>query len=152
VDLHLGNTEQAYQYLKTAFRLGHDESSLLFYLARTLRLKGSGGAAEHLLHKLLDRNKNDVGALAELGKLKMEEKKFHKAIDLFDQALVVSGNAPPLHNNIGVCFLRLGDRERAAEHFEKALKIDPQYLPAHRNLQMLLDATIDDSSLESTVL
>jgi 4-hydroxybenzoate polyprenyltransferase len=138
IDLHRGNTESALRHLDAGYRLGYDESSLLFYLARVLHLEGKDLEAERLLRRLLARNKNDVAVLAELGKLKMQSGDLEEALRIFTRALGVSEHNPLLHNNLGVCYLRLKDFERAAVHFKKALQINPHYLPAQRNLQMLL--------------
>jgi Tfp pilus assembly protein PilF len=38
------------------------------------------------------------------------------------------------HNNLGVLLLRAGDRMAARRHFEDALRHQPDYLEARRNL------------------
>lgn len=51
--------------------------------------------------------------------------------------------APALYCNMGNAFFRMGDNARAVLYYERALRIDPSYEPAHANLgyvsQMLHD-------------
>jgi 4-hydroxybenzoate polyprenyltransferase/tetratricopeptide (TPR) repeat protein len=149
---HLGSPDTALEYLTTAYRLGYDESSLLFYLARVLHLQRKTSDSERLLLTLLDRRRDDVAALAELGKIRMETGQLNQAIKLFQQALAISTQSPSLHNDVGVCYLKLGDYKRAATYFENALQINPHYLPAKRNLQMLREVPSNSLSPASTAL
>jgi 4-hydroxybenzoate polyprenyltransferase/tetratricopeptide (TPR) repeat protein len=152
VEMHLGEHDDALTYLLTAYRLGYDESSVLFYLARALQGKGDLDRSEKLLRILLDRNPGDASALAEMGKLRMGEREYEEAIKLFERALSVSDRSPVLHNNIGVCYLRIGNRARAAEFFKRALYIDPHYLPAQRNLELLANSKRESPSAEPPAL
>ncbi len=45
--------------------------------------------------------------------------------------------APGLHNNLGLCYYRLGELAAAAQHFAQALALDPQYARAHFNLGLV---------------
>ena len=152
IHFHRGSIKDAHRYLTIAYELGHNESSLLFYLARVLHSEGNIEQSEKVLRKLLSKKRNDAAALAELGKIKMELKQYHAAIKLFNRALPAAGHTSLLHNNIGVCYLRLGDRAQAQEYFEKALQSDPHYVPAQHNLQKLHNANPNSSSPEPTAL
>lgn len=124
-------------YLNTAYELGYRESSLLFYLAKLKKKKGDIKTAEALLNDILNRNQNNVKILAELGTLKMESKEYIEAIEIYKKALKTSKDNPLFFNNIGVCFLRMGSKERARLFFEKSLKLEPSYVPAIQNLKYL---------------
>lgn len=121
--------------------LGYRESSILFYLARIKIKKGDTQEAEVLLKKILSKNKSNIKALAELGKLKMELKEFTEAIKIYKRALATVKNEPLFYNNIGVSYQRLGEMEKARFFYKIALKIKPNYLPAKRNLANLPEKT-----------
>ena len=53
---------------------------------------------------------------------------------------------PRLHNNLGLCYYRLGDLATAARHFEQALVLDPQYVRAHFNLGLMYAKQGDDQA------
>lgn len=42
-------------------------------------------------------------------------------------------------NNRGLAYIKMGKPERARPSFDAALRIDPQFAPARRNLQSLRD-------------
>ena len=131
------NIEEAETYLDTAYRLGYRESSLLFYLARVKRENGNTKRADVLLKEILKKSRRNIKALAELGNLKMELKEYKAAISIYTQALKIVRNEPLFYNNIGVCYQRLGDIEKANTFFEHALNINTDYIPAKKNLEKL---------------
>lgn len=65
-----------------------------------------------------------------------KEDKFDKAIPCFDQALAsMQTNALAL-NFLGVCRLREGETAAGLANLQDAVRLDPNYLPAHYNLAL----------------
>jgi len=60
-----------------------------------------------------------------------------RKIDLIEKGLRYCPNNPAAHNDLGVALELAGDYAAARVHFERALRIDPDYLPARRNLQRM---------------
>jgi Tfp pilus assembly protein PilF len=68
-------------------------------------------------------------ALAELGRLDEAVAEYSRA--LADPVLAAT---PEVHNDFGVALARLGRLPEAARHFEEALRIDPAFTAARKNL------------------
>jgi len=63
---------------------------------------------------------------------------WRNSVTLFSHTLKVTANNPIIENNLGVTFARQGKDYDAAEHYKKALEINPRYSDAHHNLAALL--------------
>ncbi|MFC1501209.1 tetratricopeptide repeat protein [Elusimicrobiota bacterium] len=75
------------------------------------------------------------------------QKQYGKALSIF-QSMLENGSADEkeLRNNIGLCYLRLGDFQKAEEEFNKALLIDKNYDKALYNLGLLYEMKGDTIS------
>jgi tetratricopeptide (TPR) repeat protein len=71
-----------------------------------------------------------------------------RAKSLYQKALVLNPDNQVLLkyvlNNMGSVSLKSGNMQEAEEFFLKALKIDPQYLPAKINMGFVYDTTRDE--------
>ena len=70
------------------------------------------------------------------------EEEYEAAIAAFSRAQP----APGLHNNLGLCYYRLGQWSEAAAHFHKALALDAGYARAHFNLGLVYARQGDDQA------
>jgi tetratricopeptide (TPR) repeat protein len=61
-------------------------------------------------------------------------KKYRRAIEDFNEALMLSPFYEHAYNNRGATYLRSGDTDRAIADFRRALEIDDNYLDAHKHL------------------
>ena len=55
----------------------------------------------------------------------------------FQRALFLHSDYPEAHNNLGVILAQEGKLGKAAKHFSAAVRIDPAYLDARRNLEKI---------------
>lgn len=133
---HSREGEKAGKYLHTSYLLGYRESSLLYYLAKSRIERTEYEIAESLLRRLIERDKNNFRALAELGKLKIEKEQYRESISLYRLALKIA-KEPLFYNNIGVNYQRLGVSDSARICYERALALDPDYTTARKNLDNL---------------
>ena len=67
-----------------------------------------------------------VETLIILGKSKLEEGDFDKALDLFQQAILLDQKDPDLWNHIGITLRSMGRYNEAVECFNKSLSLDPR--------------------------
>lgn len=86
--------------------------------------------AHEILNQLLKKRKNVNGAYYLKGYICMLEKRYDMARFMFDKLRGKGSYEVAVHNNLGVIHLFEEDLETAVYHFEKALKLDPYYLPA----------------------
>jgi len=63
---------------------------------------------------------------------------YQEAVNWYLRALVIDRNDAAVHNNLGVGYINLGDKEKAAAHFREAVALDPQSVGARENLEKLL--------------
>jgi len=60
-----------------------------------------------------------------------------RKIELLQKGLRYCPNNPAAHNDLGVALELSGDYAAASVHFRRALRIDPDYVPAQRNLKRM---------------
>lgn len=59
----------------------------------------------------------------------------HRRVELLRRGLHYCPNNPAAHNDLGVALVIIGNRREAREHFDHALRLDRDYLPARRNIE-----------------
>ena len=67
-----------------------------------------------------------VETLVTLGKSKLEEGDFDKALDLFQQDILLDQKEPDLWNLRGITLRSMGRYNEAVECFNKSLSLDPR--------------------------
>jgi len=60
-----------------------------------------------------------------------------RKVGLMRQGLRLCPRNPAAHNDLGVALMLRGDYAEARKHFGHALKLDPGYIPARRNMERL---------------
>jgi Flp pilus assembly protein TadD len=57
-----------------------------------------------------------------------------QALTYYSKALTLGLHDPQVFNDLGILYEQLGAEDRAVEHYQEAIRIDPNYLPAYTNL------------------
>lgn len=70
-----------------------------------------------------------------------EKKRYKEALDFHRRAVRWNPNNPIAHNNFGQLLRQQGKRDAAVQHFQRALKLKPDYAAARRNLRSLQSNT-----------
>jgi len=63
----------------------------------------------------------------------MEQKRWSDALAGFRVCAAKNDRNAPVHGNMGLCLAQLGHKAQALAEFDRALEIDPEYLPAVTN-------------------
>ncbi len=95
------------------------------------------GAAETLLTKALDIDPNSAEIFNTLGILEDMQKRHYEAQTSYLRAIDIAGDKPSYLNNLGYSYYLMGCEELAEQMFLNALKANPEYVLAWRNLGLV---------------
>jgi Flp pilus assembly protein TadD len=136
--LQTGAEDDALAAYRAAEARGDDTPEFHNNLAMLLMKKGDlNGAGEHL-QRALQWTQNPIWQ-ANLGGLYYRQGKYEAALEQFGKALSGMSDSPALRDNIGLTLMALGRKQAAANQFEEALRIDPNYSQARAHLQQLVN-------------
>jgi len=63
-----------------------------------------------------------------------KQKDWNGAIDLFTSVLEVETNNAEIYNNLGLCYVNIGDEEKAEKNYLKCIELNPQIPQCYINL------------------
>lgn len=72
-----------------------------------------------------------------IGTQEFKLKCYSKAVEAFEAYFNLGGNEAEAHNNIGVCFSKLGFFKKAQSHFNKAIELSPDNPDFHYSLSFV---------------
>lgn len=146
-----GEYEKASELLKSAVdrkEASADDTALLGICYIKLNKKDR---AEEILNRALKIDKNSFAVYMGLGTLSFEKKDFNGAFEYFSHAhrlrkesiQAVKGMSASLIN-LGVTEYAKGNKKKAEDTFKRALKLEPESVPALRNLGIVYSDTDRD--------
>lgn len=103
----------------------HIDPEEMLEWARKLISKNKLDQAESLLFELL-KIKEDPAYLITLGSLYLAKEDYHKAAEVLEKVEDKEPENASLLNNLGFSYFKIGIWDKAAEYYEKALKIEPK--------------------------
>ena len=77
-----------------------------------------------------------------------QQSNYSDAIEVYQSILKAKKHSPEIHLNLGNCYYKTNQIAPAIYHFEKALLLDPNHLPAQTNLIYAQKRTIDNFKIE----
>ena len=90
----------------------------------------------------MEIDKDNPGALLNLGKLLFNMERTEEAVTLIERFHNIDTTNTEAVDVLGMCFLKLNDNERAKSFWEKALEIDPDLHQVRNRLQDLNDSKL----------
>ena len=120
-------------FLQKGIEINPNHMSVHFNLGITLKELGDFQSAVNCYKKVLEIDPNFINAHNNLGILFKELGDFKKAINRVFKELNKKYFAIS-HNNLGACLMELKNFEKSKECYEKAIKIEPNYISALFNL------------------
>lgn len=99
------------------------------------------GKAEGAYERAGEVNRSFFPSFFNLGKLRIDQKRFDAAIEPLNQSIKLKPNSAPANYLLGEAYLQLKQGSKAVIHLNEALKIDPVGMAqAHLRLAMLYNA------------
>ena len=146
----LGRTDEAESSYRELLALAPWSLEARLEFAEMLEREGRSAAAESLLVEGRALHSGEAEIPHRLALLCARSRRLPEAIELFRTALALDSNRPVTHNNLGIAWIMTGEPDSARAHFEAALRLDPDYAEARRNLERLEPPAPVGSESEST--
>ena len=109
------------------------KKNVLLKKARELYRHGKLEQAVAFCSRLLSKEPKHIEALLLLAALRVNEKRYEKAAELFKKALEIKPDNPSALNNYGNVLNSLRHHEKALCCFDRAITLDPEYAEAYYN-------------------
>jgi len=108
--------------------------------AISLHRQGRLDEAEHFYRRVLKRDRNQITALQNLGRIRLIQGEPNEAVTLLQKTLNQMPDSPEAHLDLGLAFAGIGHHKEAIQSFEKAISLNPEFTRAHSNLGFALQA------------
>ncbi len=123
--------------------------SSVFLEGSVLLQQGDYDQARKSYEETLSRDPENVEALYGLGIIYQYFESYSKALHYFESALRITEH-PEILNNFGVVSAQLGRNDAAMDSFRKAIKLNPVFVDARRNLaQVYIEAGEYDKGVQA---
>ncbi len=140
---HQGRPSQAIDAYRRALELHPNSINAHNNVAIALRKTGSLEEAEHSARRAIELYPNFIEAHNNLGNIYRDGRKWPSAIRSLERALELAPHNPLIRVNLGRTLALSGDLRGAERQFRNALVLSPEFAPALRSLQQLLNVKDD---------
>lgn len=130
----MGRHQEAIDYYRRIVELTPNSASNLNNLATALAAENRLGEAEQLFRKALDLDPGLTGSVRNLGRLLATTRRFDEAIDCYRRALADRQEDYDIRTDLGATLAMSGRLDEGIAELREALRFDPNYPPALRNL------------------
>jgi tetratricopeptide (TPR) repeat protein len=132
-----GKTDRAIELWRQVVRGNPERTDVRLNLADALWGKGDHEGARFHYAESVKRQPKNPGALNGVGLWQLRQSENKEAEQSFRRAIAADRNYLPAYNNLAVTLERLNRRADAVRVLEDALKIDPNFEDARKNLQRM---------------
>jgi tetratricopeptide (TPR) repeat protein len=130
------NYVEAEKAFRTALQEDRENAHLWLHLGNTLRKQGDNNEAKHCFERSIGLNPRSSEALNNLGSVLLYSHPAD-AEKYVSTALKAEPRNAAAHVNMGTLLAEKGDYNKAIDHLEIAIAIDPKYELAKKNLEMV---------------
>ena len=137
--LDMGMLETAKEKLETAVSLDSSNADTHNTLAVFYERIKNNEAANDSYQAALSRDADSFSIKSNYGRFLCEQGQFDKGISLLQQSMESPMNNRPWFalTNLGTCYNRQNDSQRAEQYFRQALQTQPNYAPALQEMQRI---------------
>lgn len=135
--LQAGDANKANEFLQRATELAPDAENIKTQLALGHLAAGDTAGGVSILEHVAAGDTNVGVAGLVLARVYLRDKEYDKALEAGREMAKKQPDNPFPDNLIGLAWLGKGDREKARQAFEQALRIKPDFVPARLNLANL---------------
>uniref|UniRef100_A0A3P9CU87 dolichyl-phosphate-mannose--protein mannosyltransferase n=1 Tax=Maylandia zebra TaxID=106582 RepID=A0A3P9CU87_9CICH len=139
--------EEAEMYYRKALETNPQHNRALFNLGNLFKSQGKEKEAEALLKDSIRFGPHFADAYSSLASLYAEQKRFSEANEVYLKGIENCPDSSDLHNNYGVFLVDTG--QRAAAHYQQAVRLKPAHYVAMVNLGRLLRSSNENKEAES---
>lgn len=133
-----GKWDLALTYLRAATRLPDVPARFHSNLAEVCRQQGLLEEAEQAAKRAVQRDPQLIDAWHNLGIIAQERGDFAFSLTCLYNVLDAHPESPQAHTNLANTLQRCNDTVQALQHYQKALQLDANYVPAYSNHAVLL--------------
>lgn len=134
----LKNYDKATQFYYKALKLSPNNHDLFFNLANNFRESGNTTKAIEHYKKILNKQPKHLGALSNISICYNIIEDYLTSISYCDQIIIIKKDFPEAYLNRAVAYKHLEQFENAINDYNTALRLNPNYKLAHKNLGILL--------------
>ncbi len=134
--------EEALQMFKKAGELDPVFTERLYHLGIDSFIKGTGESMDDAITKLQESAKQNVNKAKnyhDLGVAYLERHMQDKAIEAFNQALLIDPNYLSAYTNLGYTYQHREEYDNAIKAFEKALILNPKSAKTYNTIGLIYD-------------
>ncbi|OPX17785.1 hypothetical protein BXT86_04655 [candidate division WOR-3 bacterium 4484_100] len=128
---------EAQLLIKGAIRLGYRSLDGYLTLAGLYYQTHRFGQALEIYKGLFENGEQDTRVYKGLAGTYFQLQNYRRSIYFYKKVIEQGDMSPSIYNNLGVAYLKLGDYAQARNNFLKALSLEPQFLEAKKNLQLI---------------
>lgn len=125
-ELARGNAEASKVAFETALRQGVNPPDVFLLLAEAERALGNPTGERTALEAVLAADSLSVAARYGLFELAVKEDNMPEALRLLQESLEIRPRSAATHLNFGIYYDRIGDLQKAREHWNRAAELDPR--------------------------
>ncbi|MDO5581012.1 MAG: tetratricopeptide repeat protein, partial [Planctomycetia bacterium] len=129
--------EEAADLYRSALIAGGADSSISFQLAELLQRQKDYPGARERYYVVLESDRDNIEARANLGRVLRELGETAKAIDAFQGALALYPDYLDVHYELGCLLFQNGNKEEAGEHLRRYLNGSPDGPQTDHAIEML---------------
>ena len=133
----IGELKKALHHLGIVLQTQDYNPKAIFLSAQCHYQSKDYAKSEELYLALLDRDKNNINAINNLGRLYEESGRPEMAIDWYKKAIKIDNSIALLHRNLGKALVKCGDIKSAKKEFQISLEIEPDHPETYFNLGKL---------------